>query len=85
MGCYAIRHFDDGLVGARYLSYTPARLLLFDYPTELYPVSLGNPPSDCQLIYFETEGDCEAWLMANIDKPTYDGGTVGDGYTAWIE
>lgn len=79
MGCYAIRHFEDGLSGARLLSYTPAGLLLFDYPTQI-----GNP-SPCDLIRFETEGDCEAWLMINIDKPTYDGGTVGDGFTAWIE
>lgn len=82
MGCYAIKCFDDGLAGARYLHTTSSGLYIFDYPAWA-----GAPPipSTTTLVRFEYEGDCEAWLMQNIDKPTYDSMTIGDGYTVWLE
>lgn len=74
MGCYAIRHHENGLCGPMYLHRSPSGHLIFDYPTQV-----GNPSLN-DLIRFETEGDCEAYLMANLGE-----GMTGYGFTAWIE
>jgi hypothetical protein len=78
MSIYAIRHFEDGLAGAMLLHTTPAGYLVFDYPSQM-----GNPSRN-ELMCFELEGDCEAWLMANLETVVMSG-KVGDGYTALIE
>jgi hypothetical protein len=74
MGCYAIQHFENGLCGPMYLHRSPNGNLIFDYPTQI-----GNPSRN-DLVRFEYEGDCEAFLMANLSDEM-----IGFGFTAWLE
>jgi hypothetical protein len=74
MGCYAIQHHENGLCGPVYLHRSPSGHLIFDYPTQV-----GNPSLN-DLVCFEYEDECDAYLSANLSEDM-----TGYGFTVWLE
>jgi hypothetical protein len=74
MGCYAIRHFEDGISGAQYLHRSKSGHYIFDYPSQV-----GNPSLN-DLVRFEYLDECEAFLRDNLGE-----GMEGYGFAEWIE